>query len=90
MADLVRLSIFAVCFIISSVLCNGVVDVESIPSTQGQPWPLPKDYKASAIIALIDAGSFVFQADDNDCDILQAAFVRFKREMFGGFRNSHR
>ncbi|XP_064609304.1 beta-hexosaminidase subunit alpha-like [Liolophura sinensis] len=46
--------------------------------TVGYPWPLPQYFVPSSNVLSVDAGSFEFVAATVSCDILQAAFSRYR------------
>lgn len=61
--------------------------LNDITQTQGQPWPMPKEYQTNGNVNTIDAASFRFVVSGNDCDILRESFVRFRKEIFGRFES---
>ena len=70
----------------SSVYCNRQKGFEAPPlkitQTVGQPWPAPKQMNSTSQVFVIDAGKFVF-LDPKGCEILEEAFVRYQKLIFG-------
>lgn len=55
---------------------------EPLTQTQGSPWPAPKKMTTSASQLNVDRENFLFMVAKR-CDILQEAFVRYERLIFG-------
>ncbi|GFS27238.1 beta-hexosaminidase subunit beta [Elysia marginata] len=54
--------------------------------TVGQPWPMPVRYDTKAETVSVDAKNFQFKSIGVHCDILEAAYTRYKGLTFGGYR----
>ena len=51
-------------------------------SSQGMPWPAPQTMDQTAELIHINAENFKFYATQQKCDILDAAFVRYRSLTF--------
>ncbi|GFS27235.1 beta-hexosaminidase subunit beta [Elysia marginata] len=54
--------------------------------TVGQPWPMPVRYDTTAETVSLDAKNFQFKSIGVHCDILEAAYTRYKSLTFRGYR----
>ena len=81
---LIRITIVLGLF--SSIICNEQASFRSpsvsVTPTVGQPWPAPKKMMTTSQMFGIDAYDFEFY-DPKRCDLLQQAFVRYHRLIFG-------
>ena len=64
------------CLLRQLPLCTGV------RQTVGQPWPLPQSYLTGPKVQPLDSDKFQFRVTGKDCDILQAAVVRYYKIIF--------
>ncbi|XP_041369697.1 beta-hexosaminidase subunit alpha-like [Gigantopelta aegis] len=68
--------------ILSVYGCHSHGDGSNFPkyaaSSQGAPWPAPQRMSQMSQLVNIDAGNFQFHAVQESCDILDAAFVRYR------------
>ena len=74
-SHIVRLCITC-CLLRQLPLCTGVLQ------TVGQPWPLPQSYLTGPKVQSLDSDKFQFRVTGKDCDILQAAIVRYYKIIF--------
>ena len=74
-------------FLGAVVLCNGVL-VGSVYTTtsfsQGSPWPSPASITTTTESQPVDAMQFRFNTTGHNCDILEAAFIRYISIIFHG------
>ena len=54
----------------------------AVLQTVGQPWPLPQAYLSGTNVQSLNSNSFQFRVVGKDCDILQAAIVRYFKIVF--------
>ena len=75
--------LFTAIILESSTLSEAYIDF----STVGQPWPMPISYVTTAETVAVDADNFQFQSVGGvQCDILTAAYERYRDLTFGGYR----
>lgn len=68
------------------VLALGLIDICSgraliAAKTIGQPWPMPMSYAPTPVLINVPK-SLEIESTGNDCDILQAALVRYYKLTF--------
>ncbi|KAK7116752.1 beta-hexosaminidase subunit alpha-like isoform X2 [Littorina saxatilis] len=71
-------------FLFWGFLFSAVSQAQEIPTapSRGQPWPMPMSYKAGGQLNTIDAATFRFATQGNDCDILREAYIRYREAAF--------
>ncbi|KAH3741648.1 hypothetical protein DPMN_048373 [Dreissena polymorpha] len=57
----------------------------AVTQTSGMPWPMPKQMTVTTIQRILDVGSFQFLVSSSTqrCDIIDEAFVRYRKYIFG-------
>lgn len=53
------------------------------PQTVGHPWPLPQSFRSDSTVLQLDPTTFRFNKDGYSCDILESAFDRYFKIIFG-------
>ena len=78
--------VFVLSLLFFSVYCNHQEGFEAQPlkitQTVGQPWPAPKQMNSTSQMFGIDELNFFFR-DLKGCEILEEAFVRYQKLIFG-------
>jgi hypothetical protein len=70
---------------------NGIPVSETVTASRASPWPMPAKYITYPISQTIDAANFQFRTiGAYSCDLVEAAYVRYYRIIFGGPRSSDR
>lgn len=70
---------------LSGWFVSGVPVRQTVVASKASPWPMPASYVTSSTYQTLDAANFEFRTTGgHSCDLLEAAFVRYYRIIFGG------
>ncbi|XP_045156507.2 beta-hexosaminidase subunit beta-like isoform X2 [Mercenaria mercenaria] len=86
--------LFISCITLSVVYGNSQIDdvkkyPDPSPQTRGSPWPAPKQMTISETQLTVDQATFKFEFSETEvCSILEEAFVRYFKIIFGSYSTS--